>query len=144
MNKTIFFSLLSILLLAAGCERDPYPLSLDRFDVRWFDDDNSGTNTPGDALQFLIGISTTDPDADSQYITNWEFSYTVNGAFGDIIQGDDSKRSNTVTLTAEVAIGELFVPGSGQLHPGDVIEFRLWALDNCGTQVEQYHRFVLE
>ncbi len=144
MNKTIFFSLLSLLLLATSCERDPYALSLDRFDVRWFDDDNTGTQTPGDALQFVIGISTTDPDASNQFITQWEFSYTVNGVFGDVLQGDDVARSNTVTLTADVAIDKLFIPGSGQLHPGDVIEFRLWAVDNYGTQLEQYHRFVLE
>ncbi|MBK7939573.1 MAG: hypothetical protein IPJ82_21900 [Lewinellaceae bacterium] len=144
MNKAIFFFLLSTLLLATGCERDPYPLSLDRFDVRWFDDDHSGTQTPGDALEFLIGMSTTDPDAEDQFITEWEFSYTVNNSFGGILQGDEGIRSNTVTLDAEVAIHNLNVPGPGQFEPGDVIEFRLWAVDNWGTQLEQYHRFVLE
>ena len=144
MNKTIFFFLLSAFLLATGCERDPYPLSLDRFDVRWFDDDQSGTKTPGDALQFLISISTTDPDAEDQFITEWEFSYTVNNSFGGILQGDEGIRSNTVNLDAEVAIDLLNAPGPGQFEPGDVIEFRIWAIDNYGTQLEQYHRFVLE
>ena len=144
MKKSIFLFLLTTILIATGCERDPYPLSLDRFDVHWFDDDNSGTQTPGDALQFLISISTTDPDAGDQFITEWEFSYTVNDVFGGILQGDEGIRSNTVTLDAEVAIDNLNAPGPGQFEPGDVIEFRLWAIDNYGTQVEQYHRFVLE
>ena len=112
--------------------------------MHWFDDDNSGTQTPGDALQFLISISTTDPDAGDQFITEWEFSYTVNDVFGGILQGDEGIRSNTVNLDAEVAIDNLNAPGPGQFEPGDVIEFRLWAIDNYGTQVEQYHRFVLE
>lgn len=144
MKTTTFLFLLTAALLATSCERDPYPLSLDRFDVRWFDDDQSGTQTPGDALQFLVQISTTDPDADDQYITEWEFSYAVNGAFGGILQGDENNRSNTVNLDAEVFIDNLWVPGPGQLQPGDVIEFRLWAIDNWGTQLEQTHRYVLE
>lgn len=144
MKKTIFLSLLGISLFMSACERDPYPLDLDRFDVRWFDDDHSGTQTPGDALQFLITVSTTDPDAEKQYIDEWEFSYSVNGAFGGILQGDEGTRSNTVNLDAEVLIGNLWLPGPGQLKSGDVIEFRLWVADNRGEQVQQYYRFVLE
>lgn len=144
MKKTLFLFLLTTVLLAPACEEDPYPLSLDRFDVRWFDDDHSGTQTPGDALQFLIQISTTDPDADDQYIAEWEFSYTVNGAFAGVLEGDSGIRSNTVNLDAEIVIGNLPLPFTGGLLPGDVIEFRLWAVDNWGTSVEQTHRYVLE
>lgn len=144
MKKSVFLFLLSTILIASACERDPYPLNLDRFDVRWFDDDHSGTQTPGDALEFLISVSTTDPDAGDQFITEWEFSYTVNGAFGGILRGDEGIRSNTVSLEAEVFIGKLALPGPGTLHPGDVVEFRFWAYDNYGVQVEQFHRFVLE
>ena len=144
MNKTTIFILMTTILLATGCERDPYPLSLDRFDVRWFDDDQSGSQTPGDALQFIMEISRTDPDPEDQFITEWEFSYTVNGAFAGILQGDENRSSNTVSLNAEVFIDKLQLPGPGQLQPGDVIEFRLWAIDNRGTQLEQTHRFVLE
>lgn len=144
MKKTLFLSLLAILFLTPGCDVDPYDLSLDRFDVRWFDDDQSGTQTPGDALQFIIQISTTAPDADDQYITDWEFSYTVNGAFGGVLDGDSGIRSNSVNLDAEVAIGNLPLPFAGSLLPGDVIEFRLWAVDDQGISIEQTHRYVLE
>lgn len=144
MKKTIFLFLLASILFATSCERDPYPLSLDRFDVRWFDDDDSGTHTPGDALQFLITVSTTDSDADDQFITEWEFSYEVNGAFGGVLHGAEGIRSNTVSLDAEILIGNLWLPGPGQLKPGDVIEFHLWATDNWGEQVQQNYRFVLE
>jgi hypothetical protein len=144
MNKNILSLLLASAFFMTACERDPDPLSLDRFDVRWFDDDASGTQTPGDALQFLIQVSTTDPDADDQFITEWEFTYTVNDAFGGILQGDEGIRSNTVGLDAEVAIKNLQFPGPGQFQPDDVVEFRFWAIDNQGTSVEQFHRFVLE
>lgn len=144
MKKTLFLLLLAAILFTPACDDDPDPLSLDRFDVRWFDDDQSGTQTPGDALQFLIQVSTTDPDADDQFITEWEFTYTVNGIFGGILQGDEGLRSNTINLDAEVFIGNLWVPGPGQLQPGDVVEFRLWVIDNRGMQVEQFHRFILE
>ena len=144
MNKALFAFLLTTVLFATGCEQDPYPLSLDRFDVRWYDDDQSGTQTPGDALQFIIQIGTTDPNENSQYITDWEFSYTVNGIFGGVLHGDSGIHSNEVNLDAEVVIGNLPLPFAGFLLPGDVVEFRLWAVDNWGTSVEQYHRYVLE
>lgn len=144
MKKIFLLGLLAAVFLTAGCDDDPDPLSLDSFDVRWYDDDQSGTQTVGDALQFIVQISTTDPDPDDQYITEWEFSYTVNGAFGGILQGDERLNSNTVNLDAEIFIGNLTLPGPGQLQPGDVVEFRLWAIDNYGTQLEQFHRYVLE
>lgn len=144
MNKTLLLFLVATALLTTGCDEDPYPLSLDRFDVRWYDDDQSGTQTPGDALQFLIQINTTNPDLDEQYITEWEFSYTVNGAFVGVLEGDTGIRTNTVNLDAEVVIGNLPLPFAGGLLPGDVIEFRLWAIDNRGEQVEQTHRYALE
>ena len=144
MKKIFLLVLLATVFLGAGCDDDPDPLSLDRFDVRWYDDDQSGTQTTGDALQFIVQISTTDPDPDDQYITEWEFSYTVNGAFGGVLQGDEGINSNTVNLDAEIFIDNLALPGPGQLEPGDVVEFRLWAIDNYGSQVEQFHRYVLE
>ncbi len=142
MKNTFFLLVLCLQCVTTGCEKDPYALDLDRFDVRWFDDDHSGTQTPGDALQFLVQINTTDPD--DQFITEWEFSYTVNGHFVGILQGDERTNSNGVTLDAEVLIDELALPGSGTLQPGDVVEFRVWATDNHGIEVEQFHRFVLE
>ncbi len=144
MKQTLLISLLTAMLLATGCDPEPYYLNLDRFDVRWYDDDASGTQTPGDALQFIIQVNTTDPDGDDQFITDWEFSYTVNGAFGDVLEGGSGLRGNSVNLDAEVVIKNLWLPFPGSLLPGDVIEFRLWATDNWGTQVEQFHRFVLE
>jgi len=144
MKQTLLISLLTAMLLATGCDPEPYYLNLDRFDVRWYDDDASGTQTPGDALQFIIQVNTTDPDGDDQFITDWEFSYTVNGAFGDVLEGGSGLRGNSVNLDAEVVIKNLWLPFPGSLLPGDVIEFRLWATDNWGTQVEQFHRYVLE
>ena len=144
MKNFLFLLLLCPLFLTTSCEKDPYALDLERFDVRWFDDDNSGTQTPGDALQFLVQINTTDPNHDNQYITEWEFSYTVNGHFVGILQGDEHTNSNGITLDAEVFIDQLHLPGPGTLQSGDVVEFRVWAIDNHGTELEQFHRFVLE
>jgi len=142
--KNILFLLLASVLLLTSCEKDPYVLSLDTFDVRWFDDDHSGTQTPGDALQFQVHINTTDPDADNQFITEWEFSYTVNDHFAGILDGDENISSNSLHFDAEVFIDQLNFPGPGSFQPGDVVEFRVWAIDNHGTELEQFHRFVLE
>lgn len=144
MKNFLFLFLAVISFVATGCEKDPHALDLDRFDVRWFDDDNSGTQTSGDVLQFQVQINTTDPDHDDQFITEWEFSYTVNGHFAGVLQGDENANSNGVTLNAEVAMDRLTLPGPGTLQPGDTVEFRVWAIDNHGIDVEQFHRFVLE
>ena len=144
MKNFRFLLLASVLLLTTSCEKDPYALSLDNFDVRWFDDDHSGTQTPGDALQFQVEINTTDPDQEDQYITEWEFSYTVNGHFAGVLDGAENSRTNRLHFDAEVFMDQLILPGPGSLLPGDVIEFRLWARDNYSIEVEQFHRFVLE
>jgi hypothetical protein len=144
--KNIF--LLPVLFLSTlfftGCDKDPAPLSLDTFDVRWYDDDNTGTQTPGDVLTFDITISATDDDPDDQYVREWEFSYTVNGQFAGVLIGDENANTNSVGADIDVEIGNLLLPGPGHLQPGDVIEFRLWAIDNHGTELEQFHRYVLE
>ncbi|HOY07729.1 MAG TPA: hypothetical protein PLO67_20105 [Saprospiraceae bacterium] len=143
-NAFLLPALLLSALFFTGCDKDPDPLSLDTFDVRWYDDDQTGTQTPGDVLSFDITISTTDNDPDDQVIREWEFSYTVNGQFAGVLIGDENADTNTVGANIDVEIGNLLLPGPGQLHPGDVIEFRLWAIDNHGTELEQFHRYVLE
>jgi len=144
MKRTFFLFLLATTLLATSCDEDPYPLNLDRFDVRWYDDDHSGTHTLGDALTFDIYATTTDPDTDDQKIQEWEFSYTVNGKFGGILLGDDHAHSNSITANLEIAFDKLALPGPGQLSKGDVVEFRLWAIDNHDTELERYHRHIIE
>ena len=144
MKNILFLLLAFVALLTTSCKKDPYALSLDTFDVRWFDDDHSGNQTLGDALQFQIQINTTDPDNDAQYITEWEFSYSINGHFAGVLQGAENVSSNGVHLDAEVFMDQLAYPGPGSLQPGDAVEFRLWAVDNHGTELEQFHRFVLE
>lgn len=144
MNKIkLLLPAFSLMLTLTSCDEDPSPLVLRNFDVRWYDDDNSGTQTAGDALTFNIEVSTTDDDPDDQVITEWNFSYTVNGKFGDVLQGDDDN-SNTVGFDAEVFMDRLDTPNNQKLRGGDVVEFRLWAIDNFGSEVEQYHRYVLE
>ncbi len=144
--KNVFLpsALFLIGLLITGCDKEPNPLSLDRFDVRWYDDDHTGTQTPGDVLAFDMEISSTDNDPDDQYVEEWEFSYTVNDQFAGVLIGDENANTNTVGAKVDVEIGNLVLPGPGQLHPGDVIEFRLWAIDNCGTELEHFHRYILE
>jgi hypothetical protein len=142
-NKILPLLALSLLTLAS-CEKDPPPLELERFDVRWYDDDNTFNQSIGDALTFDITVNTTDNDPDDQFIREWEFSYTVNGQFAGILQGDENMRSNTLHFDGEIFIKNLTLPGPGTFKKGDAIEFRLWCIDNFGTQVQQYHRFVLE
>jgi hypothetical protein len=144
MKNTLLFLIFIAGLSFSSCNRDPYLLNLDRFDVRWFDDDLSGTQTPGDFLQFSILINTTASDPDLQFITDWEFAYTVNGTFGGILEGDSGIRSNSVSLDAGVTIKNLPLPSPAPLKPGDVIAFQLWAKDNQGEQVEQTYRYILE
>jgi hypothetical protein len=144
MKKTILPLLALALFSLASCEKDPPPLDLERFDVRWYDDDNSGTQTIDDALGFDLVVNTTDNDASDQYITEWEFSYSVNGHFAGVLQSDESTHTNSLTFEGEVFIGNLSLPGPGTLGKGDVVEFRLWCIDNYGTQLEQLHRFVVE
>jgi hypothetical protein len=144
MKKTIIPLLALALLTLASCEKDPPPLDLERFDVRWYDDDNSGSQTAGDALAFDIQVNTTDSDAEDQYITEWEFSYSVNDHFAGILQGDENTHTNSLLFDGEVFINNLDLPGPGTLAKGDVVEFRLWCRDNYGTEVEQFHRYVLE
>ncbi|MBC7775388.1 MAG: hypothetical protein H7246_08115 [Phycisphaerae bacterium] len=148
MKKTSFLLLAIAAFLSItsckSCKDDLYPLELQNFDVRWFDDDNSGTQTAGDALTFGVQINSTDPDSDSQYVTEWEFTYYVNNSFGGLLRGDDHIQTNSLYFDADVAIGNLALPGPGILQQGDVVEFRLWARDNHGTELEHTHRFVIE
>jgi len=143
-NTTIFLLAVAGLLLFSSCDEDPYPLELQTFDVRWFDDDNSGTQTVGDALTFGVQINSTDLDSDDQFITEWDFSYFVNDNFGGILRGDDFIETNSLYFDAEVFIANLALPGPGGLVQGDVVEFRLWARDNRGTELERIHRYVIE
>lgn len=144
MKNPIFLLLTLALISLTACEKDPPPLELERFDVRWYDDDNSGTQTVDDALSFDINVNTTDPDPDDQFITEWEFSYFVNDEFGGILQGAENVSINSLLFDGEIYIANLSMPGPGILNKGDVVEFRLWCIDNYGTQVEQFHRYVIE
>lgn len=145
MKKTIF-SLLAIaaILFVSSCDKDPYELDLQIFDVRWFDDDQSGDQTVGDALTFAVQVNSTAPSSDDQYITEWDFSYFVNGDFGGLLQGDDFIETNSFSFDAVINIGNLALPGPGALGKGDVVEFRLWVRDNYGTELEHTHRYVIE
>ncbi|TNE59024.1 MAG: hypothetical protein EP344_09325 [Bacteroidetes bacterium] len=144
MKTKLLLLVLSATLLTTACERDPYPLEMERFDVYWYDNDNSGTNTPADDLDFEIRVNTTDPDKEDQFITDWEFSYSVNGTFVGILQSDTDIRTNGLGFTGSVSISNLPLPFPGGLLPGDQFEFRFWATDNHGTQIEQYYTFELE
>ena len=143
MKKTGFLAALALVPLVTGCDRDPYPLEVARFDIFWFDGDNSGTRTPNDELDFDARINTTDPEADDQYITQWEFSYTANGQFVAVLQSDQGLTTNSLNFSGTVVIKNLALPWSGGLLPGDQLEFRFWAVDNHGTEVERYHLFTL-
>jgi hypothetical protein len=143
--KNKILPLLAVLALSlASCHEDPYPLELQTFDVRWFDDDGTHTQTAGDALTFGVQINSTDPDSDSQYVTEWEFTYYVNDHFGGLLRGDDHIRTNSLFFDAEVFIDQLALPFQGPLLKGDVVEFRLRARDNHGTELEHVHRYVIE
>lgn len=144
MKQSIFLLAFLIVLLATSCERDPYPLEVERFDTFWYDGDNSHTRTPNDEVDFDVRVSTTDPDAEDQYITQWEFSYSVNGKFVGILQSDTGLRTNGLDFSGTVAIKNLPLPFAGGLLPGDEIEFRMWVTDNHGTAADRYYLFVLE
>ncbi len=144
MKKTILLSLGLSLLFTVGCDDDPFPIELERYDIFWADVDQSGTRTPNDELDFDIIANTTDPDADDQYITEWEFSYRVNGTFVGVLQSDTGLRSNTLNFTGTTSIKNLPLPFTGGLQPGDQFEFRFYAIDNHGTFVERFYVFTLE
>jgi hypothetical protein len=144
MKKTFLLACSLLLLTIVGCERDPYPLELERFDTFWIDIDNSGTRTPDDEIDFEVRVNTTDPNADDQFITEWEFSYRVNGTFVGVLQSDAGLRSNSLGFTGTASIKNLPVPFSGGLQPGDEFEFRFYAIDNHGTFIERFYVFTLE
>jgi hypothetical protein len=149
MKRLSSFSqhLIWVLTLAfafTACDRDPFPLNLQTWDVRWYDDDQNGTQTTGDALVISIRVETTDPDADDQYVREWEFSYYVNDQYAGIILANDNENTNGLDLDLDVSIKNLSLPGPGDIEEGDVVEFRFWARDNCGTEVQQVHRYVVE
>jgi hypothetical protein len=141
MKKLLF---LALPLLITACRQDPYPLDLQRFDVAWYDLDDSGTRTLDDELDFAVELFTTDPDTDDQVIREWEFTYTVNGAFAGVLNGDSGLASNNVNMNGTVALERLEKPGPGDLEPGDRIEFRFWARDNWGTEVDRRYQVVIE
>lgn len=144
-NKTTAALLAVFALAFTACDRDPYLLDLQTFDVRWYDDDQSGTQTVGDALTFFVRINSTASDSDEQFIRDWEFTYSVNGKYGGLLRGDDRVRTNSLTFDAEIAIANLKLPnGQAPLGKGDVVEFVVWARDNHGTEVERAHRYVIE
>lgn len=144
MKTKNFLLLFGAFLFLAGCDDDPYPLELERFNTAWIDVDNSGTRTPNDEIDFDAQVNTTDPDPDDQFITEWEFSYRVNGVFAGVLQSDNGLRTNGLGFGATVNIKNLPLPFSGGLIPGDEFEFRFWAVDNHGTQVERFYVFRLE
>lgn len=144
MNTKLFLLTLIAAFLMTGCERDPYPLELERYNVYWIDVDNSGSNTPADQIDFDIRVKTTDPDNADQFITDWEFSYTVNGTFVGVIDSDVDIQTNGLRFAATVSIDNLPLPFSGGLIPGDRFEFRFWAVDNHGTELERFYTFELE
>ena len=143
-NKSYLLLAIAAFLSLPSCKDDPYPLDLHTFDVRWYDDDGSHSQTVGDVLTFGVLINSTAPSSDDQYITEWDFSYFVNDNFGGILNGDDFIETNSVSFDAEILIGNLALPGPGGLLQGDVVEFRLWARDNRGTELEHIHRYVIE
>ncbi|MFN0216276.1 MAG: hypothetical protein ACKVT2_18610 [Saprospiraceae bacterium] len=143
-NKSFLFLAIASLFSFSACDDDHFPLELEIFDVRWFDDDLTGTQTADDALTFGVRINSTDPDSDGQFITEWEFTYYVNDNFGGVLRGDDHIQTNSLFFDAEIIIGNLALPGIAFLEQGDVIEFRLSARDNHGTELEHTHRYVIE
>ena len=142
MKHLLFFGAMALLL--SSCEPDPFPLELTRFDVTWFDVDESGNQTLDDRIHFDVLVSITDPESDEQFITQWEFAYFVNGSFGGVLLGDDRTNANSVTAQLDVTPRYLQGPGQTVIKPGDIIEFRLWAIDNHGTQLEQFHTIALQ
>lgn len=144
MKNVLLLFAAAATILGSGCATDNYPLDVEQYDVRWTDHDGSGSRTPADALEFVIRVNTTDPEPDNQYITQWALSYQVNGAFGGTLQSDDGIRSNSLNVDAIVGIGLLPFPGGGEYLPGDRIEFRFYAIDNWGEEVERNYTFTLE
>lgn len=140
MKQSIF--LLACLLSFAACRREPPPLDLTRFDVAWLDLDHSGTRTLDDELDVDILINVTDRDPDDQFIEQWEFSCFVNGAFVGVLLGDTNADANSVTANLEIVPRFLETPQP--LKPGDLIEFRLFAVDNFGTELSAGYSFRLE
>ncbi len=143
MRKTIFAIGALLMLTATACERDPYPLDLARYDVYWYDDDRDGYTSMGDEFQFIIRVNTTDPDPENQFITEWEFAYFVNGQFAGVLDGDEGIRSNSINMDGLVRLAFLDQPGPGVIDPGDRLEFRFWAVDNWGTQLERTYEVVV-
>lgn len=141
-NKTGLLTLLALLSLTA-CERDPYLLDLTRYDVFWNDLDASGDRSLDDEVLFNITVNTTAPDADAQYITQWELSYAVNGVFGGVLVGNDHENGNTINVNAAVALWELDIPGPDELQPGDDVEFHFWVIDNQGIELTESYAFPL-
>ncbi len=134
--------LLACLLSLASCQRDPYPLELGRFEVNWYDLDLSNTQSLADEFRFNILVNITDPEADEQFITQWEFAYFVNGAFAGVLLSDYDANANSIT--ANLDITPKYLKGPEPLQPGDVLEFRLWAIDNHGTELEEFHTVTLQ
>ena len=144
MKTKSILLLLTLALFQTSCEEDLFPLELERFDTFWIDIDNSGTRTPADEIDFDIRAVTTAPNNDDQFITDWEFSYRVNGTFVGVLQSDSGLHSNGLGFTGTASIKNLPLPFSGGLQPGDEFEFRFYAVDNHGTFIERFYTFNLE
>jgi hypothetical protein len=146
MKNTSLAAIAALFAFAfSACDRDPYLLDLQTFDVRWYDVDKSGTQTANDELTFFVRINSTAPDSDEQFVREWEFTYSVNGKYGGLLRGDDRVRTNSLTFDAEIAIANLKLPnGQAPLGKGDVVEFVVWARDNHGTELERAHRYIIE
>ena len=143
--KTIKLLLAGLIVFSlAACDRDPFPLQFGYFDPVWVDIDNSNSHTPNDEVELYIQVNTTDPDPDDQFIREWELSYFVNDNYAGLIDGDENILTNTLNIEAIIGIYNLNFPGPGTFQPGDVISFRFWAVDNWGTQIEEYYDFILE
>ena len=132
------------LFVFTGCDRDPYPLSFEYFDVNWRDLNRDGKRNFGDEFYIDVRVNTNDPDPDDQYITQYELTYAVNGRDAGVLDSREDIRSNSLGLEFDVAVKYLTAPGLKELKRGDEIEFRFWAADNCDTWVEDYYSFEIE
>lgn len=145
MKKSIFLCATALFILSlTSCDRDPFALDLIQYDIYWYDADQSGSRTIDDELDFLIKVSTTNPDADEQYFREWELSYSVNGHYAGLLLGNDNDNGNTLTIDASILLGKLNFPGQGSIDKNDKIAFRFWAIDNCGVEIERIYSFVIE
>ncbi len=139
------YSLLFVLFLLSGCDKDKLNFRLETFKVNDQFVDDDGRYSDDAVLKFEIKFRSDDPDNDYS-LEDFDFVYSVNGSHQFELQSDRNMGVNAFSINAIVDLLNIELPADLQnvLIPGDKILFSVRATDSCGMTIERQFEVVIQ